>query len=1735
MSMSFVRRLQGAAAALAFCLSGVMMPAAHAQDASDELNLPGLQNDADNYQSGLSRPFPAGVPPARLKQAQDAAAQALKAHDLARALPSLKIIAAAISSQNSAPAWDIWLAIAQGELTTKPPSPQHALDAAWLAFTSVDQNSSTAATHQVASLQVMRQALARMNEPIPDAHVLAAIARRLPANDPAQADLTRARQQLGLLFDNLSTDAESFPARACLSFLGDLSTSPDFHPGDWVTLHPAVKDVAVTLESGRICISGLPAGALTTVTLRHGIPGEGGLTLMQNAVIPVAMPDRAPRLVFDGARYLQPRDARATVALDSVNLSAIKLSLVRIAERNLLSVMRTYPPGGDAIDSYGASDLEQNQGRVVWSGSAAVAGFSPNALDHTVLPLPAAAATPGLYALVATPGDGTPFADGEAPSAVQLVLRTDLAPTVWHGAEGDLIQLRSYATGLPVAKATVDLIATDNEILASATTDADGMVRFAQPLLEGQNGLAPAALHIRGADGDFTRLDLTAPDFDLSDRGASGQAQPGPVDPFIWTDRGIYRPGETVQVMALLRDESGAPTDLPLHLIITRPDGRVFQDSVPPRTAGASIHQAVTLSRGAQFGTWDIALKTDPNGPAIADQSFQVDAFVPPRLAVEFAAGGPKALPPGQRTSLPVNVRFLYGAPGNDLSGTATVTITPNATPFTAFSAYSFGLDNDAFSSSQSQPDVDATDDQGHTSVPVDLTKLPDTSFALQASVAVVINDPAGRSVSADTTLPIMPAAPMIGIAEDFAGGSVNADSPAGFHLVAVGPDGKRVAMPVQVRLVRQTPDWRLSVTNGQARYETVWRDEPVDAKDITLPADGAPFAYGKSLPFGRYRLQVLQASGGMAASSVVFYSGWAIGDNPDVPARVSVRADKSHYQPGDTAIIHVEAPYTGPATVLVMTDRVKRVIDLIPSSASFDVRIPVTADWGPGAYVGVHVFRPGGTDPNAARPVAPARAIGLTWVALDPGPRTLPLSITTGTIYRPRATATFVVKTTPGAWVTLAAVDEGILALTNFQTPDPLGHFFGKRMLGVAIHDDWSRLLRPAGDATTILRQGAGGDIDVQANPIPQQIVSLFGGPVQAMADGTAEFPLALPDFDGTLRLMAVGWDGDKSASLGRDIVMRDPAIVEPLLPRFLAPGDTAQIAIMLQNLELPPGRFTLHLSATGSLSLPGADPAPVALAAQQRLLVPVALAAKGVGMGTLSVTADGPNGFHVLHQVSMSVHSARAVMAQVTPLTLAPHASQTVTPDAAAFIPGTWRASASFGLGVRYDPAAMVRALESYPLDCLEQLTSQGLPLAMLTGATAGPDRAARLQQAVSALADRQRYDGAFGLWSSTGDAEPWLTAYATDFLLRARKAGAAVGQPMLDQALGWLTTEVAQPPSGDADYAAQAYALYVLSLTGQAPAGAIRVAAAGIDSEPTPLARAQIAAALARLGETDQARRIFADVLAHPARKVWYGDYGSSLRDQLAAAVLIGESGTMPQSLTQIRAGLPGADLDPDDLNTQEQAWAGAAAAAMTEGVGPVTLTVDGRPLGPAASLSLPLTGPTMLANPGKTAVPGSLVVQGVPVKAPAAARAGMEVYQHFYAMDGTAVDPDKLAQNTAFILEIDGRATDGQGHHAVVLAGLPAGWEIAGRFSGGQVAGMDWLGTLSDTDSEAAADDRYAAALTLTADQPSFRLAVILRAVTPGEFEYPGITLADMYRPAIFARQDTVRITVTAAKP
>ncbi len=1678
---------------------------------AEEFQLPGVSSDADAYESTLTKRFPAGGTPQAKRIAEQQAGAALQAKNYADAVTALeqRVALGDASAQQ-------WLDLANALAHKTPPDFQKSLLAAWESF-----SNASGGDGKIAALLVMADALRALDRPAQAVQALEAVVERAPDNARYKTLLADAQRATGMLVRGVHVEGESEPPRACIDFTVAPVRRPDFAPQDWVKLDPARPGAAVTREGDQICVSGLPSGATTRVMLRAGLPAEQGLTLTKDAALNVAMPNKQPRIAFDTRLFVLPRGQAPAVTLTTVNLSAVSLKLIRMTERNVALLMRQAKLG-EALEQWTANDLSENAGSVVWQGSAAIPKWQPNESAHTALPFPDALRDtgPGLYVLVATPGDGT---KSYSAAATQVILRTDLAPTVWRGSDGLTVQVRGYSDAQVRTGVRLTLIAHNNDILGEATTDADGVARFPAPLLHGEGPLEPAALHAFAGE-DFSALDLTTAAFDLSDRGVAGLPHPGPLDAFVWLDRGIYRPGETVQVMALLRDAAGLPADIPAQVTVKRPNGQTFLKTTPPRAAEASIHLPVSLSAGAAAGTWVVEVRSDPAADPIGRAEFRVDAFVPDRMAVDFGTL-PAAIVPGTPASLPVTARYLYGAPGAGLSGKATLRLVVDPQPFPALAGYRIGLVNEIYAPDARDLNLPDTDGQGHTTLAISLGQAPDTTEALKAEIAVWVDDPSGHASRATTTVPVRGNNPFIGIKPAFPDDAVDANTEAGFDIAAVRPDGTPAAMQAKLRLVRERPDWRLVMHGNLARYETVWRDQPLETQDITIPA-GTPLHFVKKLDFGRYRLEVSEA-GGMAATSYRFRSGWAGSDSPDVPDRVDVSADRRSVPAGQSVKVHIAPPFAGEATVAVLSDRVHSLREISVPESGADIEVPVDAAWGPGAYIAVHLFR-GGTGARANR------AIGLTWVGVDPAARTLALNIETPEPLKPRTRGNVVVRAAPGAWVTLAAVDEGILRLTNFVSPDPAAHFLGRRRLGLDIRDDWGRLIKPAEGEATLLRQG-GDEGSFVLPDIPQRTVTLFAGPIQAGADGRATIPLDVPDFNGQIRLMAVAWQSSRIGAAASDVTVRDPLVAEALLPRFLAPGDEARLAILLHNLDLPAGEAVAKISVDGPLSVSGADRVAATLQPGAQAVPYTTLHATGAGRGVIHLDVSGPNGLHVQRDSAITIRPARAATTMLASASVPPGGEAALTPNGEKFIPGTWRAAATFGAPVRYDPAALVQALADYPISCLEQATSRGFPLVMLPdGPIAGNDRAGRLQAAIASVLDRQRYDGSFSLWSASGDEEPWLSAYAMEFLLRARNAAATVPEAALADGLKYLNDAANNVGEKPEDLAAQAYRLYVLALAEKGLPGAARVLAENIRQLPTPLAKAQLGAALALAHDTPRAEAAFNAALAAPARKWWGADYGTALRDQVAIAVLLKESGLLPGRLERLVASLPGADLSPAALSTQEEAWAAAAAAVLGRASKPVRVAIDGQARTGNPVLSVALTAPATARNLGDAAVRETVAATGVPVEAAPASRAGMRITRKFFNLDGSPLDLDTLRQNTVFVLLVEGRADDGQAHRVLLQQGLPAGWEIAGRFGGGKAPGAAWLGDLSETEAQPAADDRFAAVLQLAEDKPDFRVAVRLRAVTPGTFEIPGAELADMYRPAIYARQGANRITVLGAE-
>src|SRR6202043_3328992 len=434
--------------------------------------------------------------------------------------------------------------------------------------------------------------------------------------------------------------------------------------------------------------------------------------------------DRKSQMGFSGTGYVLPKQGTPGLPLTTINLNKVKLRLLRVNERNLV-------PSIDAerltmsFSSYEVDEIINRTGSLVWEGEMAIAG-ERNRPVTTAIPLKDMLREKGhgIYLAVAERTDL--MQDQYAEPATNWVLVSDLGLAAYKGTDGLAVDVRSLADGRPVTGIAVRLYARNNGELAAATSDAGGLAKFPGGLLRGRGGDEPFVVTAHGPDNDFNFLEIGRPAFDLSDRGVSGRPQPGPVDAFLYSDRGIYRPGETVELVALVRDDrADAMSGLPLGLRLLRPDGIEVEKWQLTGDRLGAYRQSFALPRDARIGAWRVELRLDPKAPPIGTAEFRVEDFVPPQLKVELAAAD-APIRPGEAFPVEVDARYYYGAPGAGLAIEAEAVISLDEKPFPTHPGFQFGLVGEEFTGDRRDIEAPSTDENGKARLSVTLNDLPD-------------------------------------------------------------------------------------------------------------------------------------------------------------------------------------------------------------------------------------------------------------------------------------------------------------------------------------------------------------------------------------------------------------------------------------------------------------------------------------------------------------------------------------------------------------------------------------------------------------------------------------------------------------------------------------------------------------------------------------------------------------------------------------------------------------------------------------------------------------------------------------------------------------------------------------------------------------------------------------------------------------------------------------------------
>ena len=1541
----------------------------------------------------------------------------------------------------------------------------------------------------------------------------------------------------------VEVESDSATPKICLQFSDDLAKGRQVHYEDYLVIEPALQPV-VSAQGRQLCVEGVRHGQSYTIKARAGIPSAAGEKTRAAQDFTAKVEDREPTLGFRGTAYVLPKASGQQLPLISVNMDQARVRVLRINDRNLLQQIldrRLANP----LDGYDISRVAKNSGELLWEGTLNLISGERNQDVTTAIPVNEILRDPqpGIYIVAAEPLKEDP--DSYQNRATQWLVVSDIGLFTLRGNDGLHVFARSLATAKPLTGLDLRLYARNNSELGQATTDNKGYVRLDPGLLRGGGGREPALLMAYG-NGDYNFLDLTKPAFDLSDRGVEGRAAPGAVDAFLYTERGVYRPGETVELMALVRDSRGyALPDAPLTLKLFRPDEVEAGQPKPGQPALGGYHVQLPLALNARTGTWTVKAYADPKGEPVGQVSFQVEDFVPQRLKLELSSTTP-VLKPDEPAIVDINGRFLYGAPAANLKAEAEVVLNEDPNPYPTFPGYRFGLAQDSWTAKRFPVALAGTDAQGKAQAQVTLSETPDTSRPLQARVRVSLFEPGGRPVSRSLNLPYRPQPFAIGIKPRFGDDGIPIGQEAGFDVIILDPLGQPLAKGgLRADLVREDHQYYWYYDESRWNYKLVIRDgAPVTSQTLNIAA-GQPAAFAHRITeWGNYRLDVLDPSNGVA-SSVRFTVGWfeSPSENSDTPDQMKVTLDQPRYQAGQTAKVFVRAPFAGEVLLNVVGDRLWLSKTVSAPADGATVELPIPTEWGPGVYVTATAFRP--ADNTAQR--GPGRAIGVAWVGLDPAPRTLNVALTAPTEWKPRQTVDLPVTVTgldagQPAYVTIAAVDEGILQLTDFVSPDPAKYFLGKRRLGMQLLDLYGKLIEAGGRAGQLK---VGGDADsrqLDASGVRTvKTLALFSGPVALDAGGQAKIPLALPDFNGQLRLMAVAWDRNRLGRAEAAPLVRDPLVARVYLPRFLAPEDESRVSVTVQNLSAPPGEYHIRLSAEGAAAVtePAAFTFTVADSAVQNSDSRT-FTLRGVqpGVGQVRLHLDGPNGFQLVRESEIGVRPAQAITTTRTAKRLNPGESLRVGNELLGdYLAGTGQARLSFSSRPNLNVPELLAELDRYPYGCLEQTTSRALPLLYFNqvaevwvghNATEAGLRA-RVQDAIQRILTLQDAGGGFGLWSPDSNVENWLSAYAMDFLVRARQERYLVPESAYQHGLKYLQEQLNQESFEEAQLGWRAYALYVLARVQQAAIGDLRYLHDNhLQKLPSAMAQAQLGAALARYGELGRAKEAFTAALNRQDR-VAVRDYGSPLRDRAALLTLLAESGLLPDRLPPLAEEVATTFNQRRYASTQEQAWLLLAAQALLKQPGQLRLAVGGQattadPFYLAPTVPQVTQGLT-IANQGTQAAWYTLNLSGVPVAPQPPAQEGFTISRRYYTRAGKEVDPAQIRQNDLLVAVITGTVQGGEEQQALVVDLLPAGLEIenARLAHNTGTSEIAWLPALTETLHTEFRDDRFVAALDFDAgDQRKFTLAYLVRAVTPGVYRQPAVYVEDMYKPWQFGR-------------
>ena len=1465
------------------------------------------------------------------------------------------------------------------------------------------------------------------------------------------------------------------------------------------------------------------------ITFKKGFPSKGGLVLKEDHKQAVIMPDLDPEITLPATGTYLTTLGNGLIPIELLNVKRLQLDLWRMYENNIPYMLH---------EDY--DEFEKDIAKRVFTKELAL-NLPLNERVRRSIPVDEIAkGQRGLFLLTARDADGAYWDERR-----QIISLSDLGATVRLWEDAALVWVNSLTNARGVADAEVKIFSEAKQVLAQGRTNSAGVFYYEVP----DGGTWPIddqpfmALIRKGrsesADMTYVQLTRNLLNREIFDTSGREWLKSG-YDGAIFSPRDIYRTGETATFKAIIRNpDISTPAAFPVLFIVKDTLGRkVRQESIPLNAKGSAVF-VMNLPANALTGLWSVAVAVPgKEDNPIASYKFHVEDFAPPRIEVKLNSYR-NYLIKGDTFTADIYARWLFGVDGAGLQyrtswSAREGTFTPTQD---RWKDYVFGDPARHFAGEAEDLAAAQLDNFGKAKAELKLDNDWSAPTIINVTLKAEVQEDGGRWITSTLTRPYYSAPYLLGIAAE--NDSFTVRNAARFKVAAVNPD-EEPANPGELTatLYRVTWNYNMIEIDGRKRWQSTEELSEIDEKSLTLSNGLGEVAFTPE-EWGSYLVRISDSEDN-ARAVYRFYATdpQYAGSGSQLIDRIEMTTEKDTYRLGETAKVKIKAPFEGLMMITVENSKlITRNVRVVEDrEITFDV--PVTQDLRPNAWVSAWLIRP--VEDSDAKQWASHRAIGLTRIKTDISDYNINVGISAPEKIEPasKLPITLTLKgssanISSNADVAIAFVDDGVLGLTRYKTPDLLNHFWGMKELNSEGYDIYDQLI-PVEDRTTEQLHPGGDEamaaLAADGNTQRFKILSLFDGVIYPDDKGMIRTELEIPEFSGRGRLFVVAASGKSFGHAEQTIEIARDIVTEAGLPRFAAPSDEFVIPVSVFNTSGQNKEVTVNFTPEGFMLNESFKKLNIHAGAKESFNVR-AKALGGANRAALKISTSWDSK-EFTQEIELPVRSAWPS------ITLG---------GAGVFEPGTTRLDLPLDdfmgdvtgtLTLANTPAVnltqAVNFLNSYPYACLEQTISGAWPFLILPDAVAELDPLVtndaaineRKDAAINRIQSMQLYNGSFAAWPGTNTPYNWSSVYAAHFLLSAKNAGVNFPEEMLTGVMNWMRQFLASMPvyTNDDDerddLTAKAYAVYVLTLYGEKPLGWIEYLREN-QSSLRPSGHIYLAGAQAMIdGNADALRSI------EFSRNTGYSGRTLESDTRNTAALLGMWLDVEPQAseVTELAQRLAAMGGRGEWFSTQDNAAALVAlarynveaAGAKSDIHARVTTETSDKPLltynNQTAAIDiteLPKGATILIEAEGSGQGCYSWSVTGFPKKQPKAERRNVNVECVYFDEKGNAVDLRQPVTHGSIIQAVLTVKPSMTVNNLALNYLLPAGFELENpRLEDGAANEAGTYGIVNDV-----RDDRLILFFDRLSGERSYGFK--MRAVTRGRFKMPQISAYGMY--------------------